>query len=46
MEAWQMELVEAHLSLCVSFANITFLLETNSMKHEEWVTKRFKLQSL
>jgi hypothetical protein len=40
MEALQMELVEAHSSLCASFANITFLLETNSTKHEEWVSKR------
>jgi hypothetical protein len=43
MEAMQMELAKAHLSLCFSFAKITFLLETNSTKHEKWVAKRSQL---
>jgi hypothetical protein len=45
MEAMQMELAKAHLSLCFSSTKITFLLETNSARHEEWVAKRFQLQS-
>jgi len=40
MEAMQMELAEAHSSLCASTAKITLLLETNALKHEEWVANR------
>jgi FtsZ-binding cell division protein ZapB len=46
MEAMQMELAEAHTSLCASSAKITFLLETNAVRHEEWVAERSQLQSL
>jgi kinesin family protein 15 len=46
MEAMQMELAEAHSSLCASSAKITLLLETNAVRHEEWVAERSQLQSL
>ncbi|CAK9267606.1 unnamed protein product [Sphagnum jensenii] len=46
MEAMQMELAEAHTSLCASSAKITLLLETNAVRHEEWVAERSQLQSL
>jgi hypothetical protein len=46
MEAMQMELAEAHISLCASSAKITLLLETNAVRHEEWVAERSQLQSL
>ncbi|CAM6042219.1 unnamed protein product [Sphagnum compactum] len=45
MEAMQMELAEAHSSLCASSAKITLLLETNAVRHEEWVAERSQLQS-
>ncbi len=35
---------KAHSLLCSS-AKITFLLETNSTRHEKWVAKRSQLQS-
>ncbi|CAK9254535.1 unnamed protein product [Sphagnum jensenii] len=46
MEATQMELAKAHTSLCASSAKITLLLETNAVRHEEWVAERSQLQSL
>jgi kinesin family protein 15 len=46
MEAMQMELAEAHTSLCASSAKITLLLETNAVRHEEWAAERSQLQSL
>ncbi|CAK9213743.1 unnamed protein product [Sphagnum troendelagicum] len=46
MEAMQMELAEAHTSLCASSAKITLLLETNAVRHEEWVAERSQLESL
>jgi len=45
MEAMQMAFAKAHSSLCSSSAKITFLLETNSARHEKWVAKRSQLQS-
>jgi hypothetical protein len=46
MEATQMELAKAHTSLCASSVKITLLLETNAVRHEEWVAERSQLQSL
>jgi hypothetical protein len=43
MESMQMELAKVHLLLCSSFAKITFLLKTNSARHEKWVVKRSQL---
>ncbi|CAM6010920.1 unnamed protein product [Sphagnum balticum] len=40
IEAMQMELAEAHTSLCASSIKITLLLETNVVRHEEWVAER------
>jgi len=39
-----MELATAHSLLCSSSTKITFLLETNSARHEKCVAKRSQLQ--